>query len=187
MSQVHSSAEQFILQFRNPASRLSREIVNSGNFRGYQTYSRETLKSLTTIIIIGRSLIILLSSGIHPAQISVSWASCLVSVLNTRFATLSWAFKTTYHALWIYIPQVTTPFRAESWVLMERLLPFWPHASTVLTGWQTCRWSSAMPVIHMVMHSFPPTWMSYVSNKIGDAIGAVASVNWCTCIMIIIP
>ena len=33
---------KFITQFRNLASRQSREITNSGNFRGYQTYSRGT-------------------------------------------------------------------------------------------------------------------------------------------------
>ena len=31
----------------------------------------------------------------------------------------------------------------------------------------TCRWSNATPVIHMVMPSSPPMWMSWVSNHLG--------------------
>ena len=161
-------------QFRNPASRQSRKIVNNGF---------HTKHIVERLLRVSRRW---LTSRIHPSQISVSWASCGVSVLNTRLATLRRTFKHTNHVLWIYISQVTTLVHAEYWVLMKPLLPFWPHASTALTGWLTCRWSSAMPVMHMVMHSIPPTWMSYVSKQIRDAIRGVASIHWYACIMIII-
>ena len=57
--------------------------------------------------------------------------------------------------------------QAGCWVPMELLWPFSTHANTVLMDQLTCRWSNATPVIHMVMPSSPPMWMSWVSNHLG--------------------
>ena len=50
MPQVLSSAEQNLsYNFATLHPRQNREITNSGNFRGYLTYSRGTLETITTI------------------------------------------------------------------------------------------------------------------------------------------